>query len=188
MSLRVTLPRRTPLSPGCPSIGVLTIFPRQRTLTVSGKSTYHVGAIVELGSPTIAEAAIIASPREKGKITFTAAAGDALSESHLSLFPHSAPLPRTRRFGEARMHTVEMLEQALDLATRLGYTIRQEWLAGSGGGGCELKGRKLFFLDLDLGPGEQLEQALEALRRESHAVELPMPRELGELLKIRKIA
>ena len=47
------------------------------------------------------------------------------------------------------MHTVEMLEQALDLAARLGYTIRQEWLAGSGGGGCELKGRKLFFLDLD---------------------------------------
>ncbi len=86
------------------------------------------------------------------------------------------------------MHTVEMLEQALDLATRLGYTIRQEWLAGSGGGGCELKGRKLFFLDLDLAPSEQLEQALEALRREPLAVELPMPQELGELLKMRKSA
>jgi len=58
------------------------------------------------------------------------------------------------------MHTVETLEQALDLAARLGYTVRQEWLAGSGGGGCELKGRKLFFLDLDLGPAEQLEQVL----------------------------
>ena len=64
------------------------------------------------------------------------------------------------------MHTVEMLEQALDLAKRLGYTIRQEGLAGRGGGGCELKGRKLFFLDLDLGPAEQLEEALETLRRE----------------------
>jgi hypothetical protein len=86
------------------------------------------------------------------------------------------------------MHTVEMLEHALDLATRLGYTIRQEGLAGSGGGGCELKGRKLFFLDLDLGPGEQLDQTLETLRREPKTAELPMPRELRELLKLRKSA
>ena len=86
------------------------------------------------------------------------------------------------------MHTVEMLEQALDLAARLGYTIRQDCLAGSGGGGCELKGRKLFFLDLDLGPDEQLEQILETLRREPAAATLPMPHELRELLKVRKIA
>ena len=86
------------------------------------------------------------------------------------------------------MHTVEMLEQALDLVKRLGYTVRQEWLAGSGGGGCELKGQKLFFLDLDLGPGEQLEQVLETLRREPDAQKLPMPHELRELLKMRKSA
>ena len=86
------------------------------------------------------------------------------------------------------MHTVEMLEQSLDLATRLGYTIRQEWLAGGGGGGCEVKGRKLFFLDLDLGPGEQLEQVLDTLHREPDAVTLPMPHELRELLRVRKIA
>ena len=76
------------------------------------------------------------------------------------------------------MHTVEMLEQALDLAARLGYTVRQECLAGSGGGGCELKGRKLFFLDLDLGPDEQFEQVLDALRREVNVFTLPMPLEL----------
>jgi hypothetical protein len=86
------------------------------------------------------------------------------------------------------MHTVEILEEALNLATRLGYTIRQEWLAGSGGGGCELKGRKLFFLDLDLGPDGQLEQVLETLRRESDAVKLAMPQELRELLKMRQVA
>ena len=85
------------------------------------------------------------------------------------------------------MHTVEMLEQALDLAARLGYTIRQEWLAG-GGGGCELQGRKLFFLDLALAPDEQLEQVLETLRREPEAVKLPMADPLRELLKVRKIA
>jgi hypothetical protein len=86
------------------------------------------------------------------------------------------------------MHTIELLEQALEVATRLGYTIRQEWLAGNGGGGCELKGRKLLFLDLDLGPVEQLEQVLETLRRELDAPQLPMPHELRELLKLRKSA
>jgi hypothetical protein len=85
------------------------------------------------------------------------------------------------------MHTVEILEQALGLAVRLGYTVRQEALAGNGGA-CELKGRKLFFLDLDLSPDEQLEQAVAVLRREPEATGLPMPRELGELLRVRKIA
>ena len=86
------------------------------------------------------------------------------------------------------MHTVEILEQTLDLAARLGYSVRQECLAGSGGGGCELKGRKFFFLDLDLSPAEQLEQALKTLRREPDAVTLPMPPELRDLLKVRKSA
>jgi hypothetical protein len=86
------------------------------------------------------------------------------------------------------MHTVEILDQALDLASRLGYTVRQEWLAGAGGGGCELKGRRLFFLDLDLAPDEQLDQLLKTLRHEPEAVNLPMPHELREMLKVRKIA
>ena len=73
------------------------------------------------------------------------------------------------------MHTVEILAQALDLAVRLGYTIRQEWLAG-GGGGCELKGRKLLFLDLDLRPDEQLEQVLGVLRHEPDAARSPCRR------------
>ena len=81
------------------------------------------------------------------------------------------------------MHTVEMLEQALGLAARLGYTSRQECLAGSGGGGCELNGRKLFFLDIDLGVADQLEQVLETLRREPSIAEMPVPTELRELLK-----
>lgn len=81
------------------------------------------------------------------------------------------------------MHTVEMLEQALGLAARLGYAIRQECLAGSGGGGCELNGRKLFFLDLDLGPAEQLDQVLETLRREPSIAEVPVSIELRKLLK-----
>ena len=80
------------------------------------------------------------------------------------------------------MHTVELLEQAVALATQLGYTIRQESLAGNGGGGCELKGRKLFFLDLNLSPDEQLEQVLETLRREPGTSALPMSDELRRMI------
>ena len=80
------------------------------------------------------------------------------------------------------MHTIELLEQALDLAGRLGYTIRQDWLAGNGGGGCELRGRKLFFLDLDLAVDEQLQQILETVRREPDAPNLPMSQELRQRL------
>ncbi|MEN6405117.1 MAG: hypothetical protein ABFC77_01470 [Thermoguttaceae bacterium] len=86
------------------------------------------------------------------------------------------------------MQTVETLDQALDLVSRLGYTIRQECLAGNGGGGCELKGQKLFFLDLDLGPEEQLEQTLDTLRREPEAATIAMPTPLRELILARKIA
>ena len=86
------------------------------------------------------------------------------------------------------MHTVELLVHALELAVRLGYTVRQEWLAGIGGGGCELKGRKLLFLDLDLGPADQLERVLSTLRHEPEAQSLPMPQELRESLQVRKSA
>ncbi|HUT08883.1 MAG TPA: hypothetical protein VMY42_00160 [Thermoguttaceae bacterium] len=86
------------------------------------------------------------------------------------------------------MHTIELLEQALDLAARLGYQIRQEWLDGVAGGGCVLGGRKVLFLDLALGPIDQLEAVLETLRREPQAHSLPMPHQLRKLLEVRKTA
>ncbi len=86
------------------------------------------------------------------------------------------------------MHTIELLESALDLAKRLGYKIRQEWLGGTGGGGCELNGQKVFFLDLALMPEEQLDQLLETIHREPLAARLAMPRGLREVLALRKSA
>ena len=86
------------------------------------------------------------------------------------------------------MHTVELLSHAVHLAKRLGYMVRQEWLGGNGGGGCELKGRKVLFLDLALGPADQLEQVVDALRHEPDAVKLPMPHPLRELLRVRQSA
>ena len=85
------------------------------------------------------------------------------------------------------MHSIELVEYALDLAEQLGYEIRQEWLGG-GGGGCELHGRRIFFLDLALPPADQLDQLIEALCREPRAAALPMSPQLRKLLKVRKTA
>ena len=90
------------------------------------------------------------------------------------------------------MHTVELLRQAIDLAERLGYQVRQEWLGGCGGGGCVLKGRKMLFLDLALPPADQLDQILDTFRNDivqgPHAGTMPMSRHLRELLEVRKSA
>jgi hypothetical protein len=86
------------------------------------------------------------------------------------------------------MHTVEMLDHCLDLAARLGYEIRQEFLGGNGGGGCELRGKKIFFLDLALDPTDQLDLIIETLRHDADAMNLPMPHGLRELLAVRKSA
>ena len=45
------------------------------------------------------------------------------------------------------MLTVELLEEALELARRAGYRVRQEWLEGCAGGACVIKGQKWLFLD-----------------------------------------
>lgn len=68
------------------------------------------------------------------------------------------------------MHTVELLEQALKAVEQLGYQVRQEWLGGAGGGGCEIKGRRHLFIDLALSVPDQLQLALDVLRHE-HALE-----------------
>ena len=86
------------------------------------------------------------------------------------------------------MHTVDLLEEAIAAAGRLGYQVRQEWLGGNTGGACEVKGRKLLFLDLALGPADQLDQVLDVLRCEARAAELPMHHELRSLLMLRKSA
>ena len=86
------------------------------------------------------------------------------------------------------MHTVEILGHGLDLAARLGYQIREEYLSGNGGGGCELHGKKIIFLDLALDPAEQLDQVVDTLRRDADTQQLPMPHQLRELLAVRKSA
>ena len=86
------------------------------------------------------------------------------------------------------MHAIEVLELATEVAERLGYHIRQEYLAGSGGGACEFGGKKWIFVDLALNTVEQIEQVIEALEADPdiHQTELPAP--LTRLLSARRAA
>ena len=86
------------------------------------------------------------------------------------------------------MHTIELLEECLAAAQRLGYQVRHEWLGGIGGGGCEFAGRRWLFVDLGLSAAEQLEQAATALRGDARlpAERLSLP--LARLLAPRRAA
>ena len=52
------------------------------------------------------------------------------------------------------MHTVELLEEAIEVARRLGYHVRVEPLDGHAGY-CVVAGKKLLLVDLAAGPAER---------------------------------
>lgn len=80
------------------------------------------------------------------------------------------------------MHTVELMEQALGVATRLGYQVRQEWLDETGGGACEFGGRKWLFVNLSLSGIEQLSQVVDALRNDPRLQGTKLPKSLRDFL------
>lgn len=64
------------------------------------------------------------------------------------------------------MHTVELLEEAIEVARRLGYHVRVEPLEGHAGY-CVVAGKKLLLVDLAAGPAERLDTVLDALREDA---------------------
>lgn len=80
------------------------------------------------------------------------------------------------------MHTVEVLEEAIQTAKRLGYQLRQEWLDGRGGDVCVIKGRKWMFIDLAQSPDEQLGQLVFLLRADPNLRTIPIGETLRQLL------
>jgi hypothetical protein len=86
------------------------------------------------------------------------------------------------------MHTVELLEEALEKARQLGFEVRQDWLGGNGGGHCLVRGRKWLLLDLALPQADQFEVVAEALRSESRIAELELSPELAERLDLTRAA
>ena len=86
------------------------------------------------------------------------------------------------------MHTVEILEKAIDVARRLGYQVRQDFLDGAGGGHCLVKGRKMILLDVAQSYDEQLSDMADALRDESRLVDMDIASEVAEYLGVRRVA
>jgi hypothetical protein len=89
--------------------------------------------------------------------------------------PHAGLKWRPVKHWEgARMQTIELLEQLQEVAQRMGYGVRQEYLGGVGGGACEFNGKRWIFLDLALSAVEQLEQLAAALEADPviHVIEL----------------
>jgi len=62
------------------------------------------------------------------------------------------------------MRTLELLDYLIELARRLGYEIREEWLDGVGGGACVVKGQRILFVDQSLPPVDRVEQVAQSLR------------------------
>jgi hypothetical protein len=86
------------------------------------------------------------------------------------------------------MRTVELLEQAIEVAGRLGYRVRHEWLGGTGGGSCEFGGKRWIFVDLSLSIDEQLDQVVESLKADPSVYLHPVGRHLSVLLDIPRAA
>jgi hypothetical protein len=80
------------------------------------------------------------------------------------------------------MHTVQLLNEALDAARRLGFEVRQDWVGGNGGGHCLVRGRRLLLLDVAQSPDEQLEVVAEALRGDDRVATLRISCSLAELI------
>lgn len=86
------------------------------------------------------------------------------------------------------MHTVELLDEAIDAARQVGYTVRQDWLTGDGSGHCLVRGRKMLLLDMAQPAREQLAAIREALRGERNLAQVEMSPELADTLDVRTVA
>ncbi len=62
------------------------------------------------------------------------------------------------------MHSVDVLEEAIELAEASGFEVRREFLGESAGGACRIAGKWLLFVDQSLPASEQLLQVVSALR------------------------
>ena len=62
------------------------------------------------------------------------------------------------------MHTVDLLEEALALAEKNGFSVRRQWLAEGLGGMCRVGEQRVLFINLRSSSDEQLGHAVEALR------------------------
>ncbi|HEX4132536.1 MAG TPA: hypothetical protein VHZ24_21065 [Pirellulales bacterium] len=85
------------------------------------------------------------------------------------------------------MHTVELLDHALEAAVRLGFKIRQDWLGGSWGV-CEIRGQRWIFLDVAQSATERLSLVIDTIRDEPGLHRMTLIPDLARLLDMRLTA
>lgn len=82
------------------------------------------------------------------------------------------PVDRARLFTPSillvglKMHSLDLLQIALETAKRQGFSIRREWLGGVAGGKCRIGHKKILFVDISLSVLEQLQQVTSSLATE----------------------
>ena len=86
------------------------------------------------------------------------------------------------------MQAFRLLAEALQLAARLGYRIREDTLDGAGGGHCVLAGQKWLLLDVTQSAEEQLSDVVDALRSEPALWQAKISPLLAQRLQIAKAA
>lgn len=62
------------------------------------------------------------------------------------------------------MHSVDLIDEALDLARSSGFEVRQ-WLGESSGGACRIGSKWVLFVNVSLTAEEQLQGLIVSLRR-----------------------
>lgn len=86
------------------------------------------------------------------------------------------------------MQTATLLAEAAELARRLDYTMREEYLDGAGGGHCFFGGRKWLLLDVTQSVDEQLSVITDALRTDDAVWRLPVSPQLAGMLRVNRAA
>ena len=86
------------------------------------------------------------------------------------------------------MHHVELLEQALSVARKLGFLVREEYVGDIDGGSCVVRGQKMLFLDPQLSIPDRLVIVCEALAAEEQQDRSNLPDELAQRLIVRRAA
>ncbi len=81
------------------------------------------------------------------------------------------------------MDTLGLLAEACQLATDIGYTVREEPLGDLAGGPCVVGGGQHLLLNLEQAPAARLEVMLRALAADPRVHREPMSRLLTARLK-----
>lgn len=81
------------------------------------------------------------------------------------------------------MNVVEQTDKLIELAQAMGYQVRYDYFGGTGGGFCQVNGKKWLFIDLALNGVEQLEYLQKGLSEHPEIVQFSANPFVQSLLK-----